>query len=84
MQDWPRKVSDWEGARCRSKQPLENGLATIPAGTDLTVSGVSGGRLSLSGDPCPCCGVSVRVVIKGTAAYKKSLLAFVSAGRSGN
>ncbi len=51
---------DWIGLKVRSLSDLSNGWCVIPKGTVFTVSRSHGG-LRLKSDPCPCCGVQVKI-----------------------
>lgn len=52
--------SFWKGKKVVSLTPLENGVATLPAGTGFTVTRKFNG-LFLQSDPCECCGISLRI-----------------------
>lgn len=54
------KASDWTGRRVRARRRLGNSLGAVPAGTELTVRRKYGG-LELVTDPCPACGVELRI-----------------------
>lgn len=59
--DYDRLNADeWKGKRVRSRRPLVNGWAEMPAGTIFTVEGKFKG-FSLRSDPCSHCGIRMRV-----------------------
>ncbi len=51
---------DWIGLKVRALVELKNSWCIIPKGTLLTVSRSWGG-LHLVSDPCPHCGVRIRI-----------------------
>jgi hypothetical protein len=51
----------------RTTREIANGNMVIPAGTPVQITDKRGG-LALTGAPCTCCGVQVRV--HGVAAFE--------------
>ena len=50
----------WEGRRVITTRELRTGEAIYPPGLELTVERKFGG-LEVRREPCPCCGISVRI-----------------------
>lgn len=51
-----RTKEKWIGVKVRSRVPLANRLAKMPAGTLFTIK-YKGGGFTLETEPCPTCGV---------------------------
>ena len=56
----PKLKRDWEGAKVMTRVPLHNRNIAIPQGTICTVERNYGG-LKLVTDPCPKCGIGIRI-----------------------
>jgi hypothetical protein len=55
-------IKDMEGLRVRTVRILKNSLASVPAGSDATVSSAAPRwGLSLNFDPCTKCGIEVYI-----------------------
>jgi len=57
---WPKLTRDHVGATVKTLRELQNGWCTIAIGTVATVT-YSRAGLSLSTEPCKCCGVRVLI-----------------------
>lgn len=60
----PKLIRDFAGGYVRSNRAIENGLAEMPVGTVFKVES-SGVAARLKSLPCSCCGIRMRVTIKG-------------------
>lgn len=56
----PKRLMDWKGLKVVSDNPIQNGLATLPAGTEWIVTSVSIG-MTLQSLPCEKCGIEMSV-----------------------
>ena len=74
--DWPKYVKDWPGSRLKSKRELSSGYCKLPAGTFFTVDWVTT-SLHLVSEPCPECGIQMKITIPGTKDYKMSLFEYL-------
>ena len=56
----------WRGAKDKSRRPLGNSIAVMPADTTFTVVDKAGG-FTIESEPCPKCGLSlyIRKVMPG-------------------
>ena len=61
----PRKIRsrDLAGARVKTAERIRTAKCAveIPKGTELTVKGAGRGFMLESPEPCPCCGISIRL-----------------------
>lgn len=53
-------MNDWVGMIVETRREMRNGMLIIPAGTKCEVTYARSG-LTLEADPCPHCGVQIRV-----------------------
>lgn len=58
----PQKKSDWMGLRVQATREAENRYILIPEGRLGRVTEVPHGKIEVTFDACPCCGVSPLMV----------------------
>lgn len=58
---WPVPKRDAIGRKVRTLSDMETKGLFIPRGTILTVDSYKERETGLVGEPCPCCGVTVRI-----------------------
>jgi hypothetical protein len=58
----PKLVRDLRGLRVRTRRAIATGRAVYPEGaTAIVDSATSWSRITLKGDPCPCCQIQLLV-----------------------